>query len=491
MLGGNYMENFKFDNQTIRRIFGEEDAAQEDDERLKSYFIKNSNFEDAISDQNIVLLVGHKGSGKSATVKHSYNELRNSNIAIVINPTDILAGSADLSDQNYNAVVALWQERIQHELAKKILNDRFNIKTDKDIINKIARKSGDVVSSIMTALRRGDRSRLSLADDAIIENFLNEENSIFVFIDDLDQGWTSTENDIRKMSAILSAFRAITSRNQKIKIRVTLRTDIYTLMRTSDESTDKTEGSVSWVKWDGQDILSMISKRILVFFGERPDDEWLKDLNQKYISENILSRVMDPKFAGKGHWAGQHIHNVLASLTRRSRPRDLVKLLTLAAREAGNKSNIISSVNLENAFEKYSTGRLQDTENEFKSELPKIGNLLRGMKPNKQQRRASDNWLYSLDTLVSKVDNIRSNSPFQFTNGTIVTSKSLIQFMYKIDFVTGRKRTDEGIVRRHFDDNQFLITEVNDMGFEWEVHPAFRWALQPDDPMKIMDSIEF
>jgi hypothetical protein len=93
-------------------------------------------------------------------------------------------------------------------------------------------------------------------------------------------------------------------------------------------------------------------------------------LNQTDITNNILKKVIEPVFAGRGHWSSRPIHNVLLSLTRQ-RPRDLVKLMHGAAKVAAAKNNaIISSLNLETSFEEYSNERLQDIVNEFRSELP-------------------------------------------------------------------------------------------------------------------------
>ena len=70
----------------------------------------------------------------------------------------------------------------------------------------------------------------------------------------------------------------------------------------------------------------------------------------------------------------------------RKRPRDLVKLCTLAARNAFEKNyNTIQTDNFKAIFEEYSHGRIQDTVNEFKSELLQIERLLLNMKPSKKE----------------------------------------------------------------------------------------------------------
>lgn len=64
-----------------------------------------------------------------------------------------------------------------------------------------------------------------------------------------------------------------------------------------------------------------------------------------------------------------------------------------------------------------------------------------------------------------------------------------MQFLYKIEFITARKDAPEGIERKHFDQNRFLADEISEFGYDWEIHPAYRWALQPYDTNKILDNI--
>jgi len=62
--------------------------------------------------------------------------------------------------------------------------------------------------------------------------------------------------------------------------------------------------------------------------------------------------------------------------------------------------------------------------------------------------------------------------------------------MYKINFLTARRdRDNKKIARSYFEENRYLSNEFVDFGFDWEVHPAYRWALQPDNLESIFDSL--
>ena len=102
------------------------------------------------------------------------------------------------------------------------------------------------------------------------------------------------------------------------------------------------------------------------------------------------------------------------------------------------------------------------------------------------------NWTldYATSDLLGKIDNIAQQGEFSFSNGKKADNKQLAAFMYKINFLTARKETEKGIVRKYFEENRYLSSSFYDFGFDWEIHPAYRWALQPDDPKDIFNFTE-
>jgi hypothetical protein len=175
----------------------------------------------------------------------------------------------------------------------------------------------------------------------------------------------------------------------------------------------------------------------------------------------------------------------------RKRPRDLIKLCTLAAGRANRaRASIIHTEHLESSFEEYSQSRLQDTFNEFRSELPNVEGLLLHMRPNKKERTAKAGYVYSTEELLKKIANIKEIEPFKFATGLTAGNRELAAFMYKINFLTARYETNGGIVRRYFEENRYLQNHFSDFGFDWEIHPAYRWALQPETLDSIYRSLE-
>lgn len=133
---------------------------------------------------------------------------------------------------------------------------------------------------------------------------------------------------------------------------------------------------------------------------------------------------------------------------------------------------------------------MQDTENEFRSELPDLMRLMQNMRPSTRERTAREGWTYGTDSLLKKIDNAMQTGQFKFRNGRAASAKDLAAFLYKINFLTARRDIGDTILRRDFEQSRYLQSQFVDFGFDWEVHPAYRWALQPQDVFSIFDTLK-
>lgn len=482
-------KTIEFSDEVIQKLFGHEAAEDEDISRLKEYYFKNKTYTRITADLPLRILVGHKGIGKSALFKIAMSEDNSNNtLSILLRPDDIIGLYSDNSD--FLKAIRDWKDGLNEILAKKILSSLGL--NDESNFSKALNIGGKLTTFLLDTLKPScEKIDLTSSKGILINNFI-KSNKINIYIDDLDRGWKGKKEDIFRISALLNAIRDISNQNKGINFKIALRADVYYLVRTSDESTDKIEGSVVWFSWTNHEILALLIKRIKTFFGEKIDEEALMQSHQYVLSED-LKTVMEPRFTGHGKWENAPMYRVLMSLIRK-RPRDLVKLCTLAAHQAYEKKHtIIYTSDFKAIFEEYSQGRIQDTINEYRSELPDIERLIMSMKPSQKERKASMGYMYKTDALLTKIQNITEQGTFTLANGATATPKELAQFMYKINFITARKGFSgegQGIVRKYFEENRYLSNQFSDFGFDWEVHPAYRWALQPSDISKIYDELE-
>lgn len=339
---------------------------------------------------------------------------------------------------------------------------------------KITNLITDTVKPLLTK-----KVNLAPIQKKLVESFF-KTNKIIIYLDDLDRGWHNRKEGIIMISALLNSIRDLSYLNPSLSFKLSLRSDVYAAIRFEDESSDKITGSVVWQSYTLHEIFVMLIIRVLTFIGESVNEKNLLQAEQRHLSYNLES-IMATTFTGTGTWTKAPIRKVLLSLTRK-RPRDLVKLCSLAARKAyKEKSNIIMTHHFESIFEEYSQGVIHDTIVEYKSELLDIERLLFGMKPAKKQLRTSESFTYTTPELRLKINNIIQGGNFLFANGKSASAQELSQFLFKINFLTARKTLEDGTIqRKYFEENNYLSSSFVDFGYDWEVHLAYRWALQPD-----------
>ncbi len=464
-----------FTETNIQRLFGHEAAEDEDPKRLQEYYFKSSVYTRIVTDLPIRILVGHKGIGKSALLKIAMAEdSAKKTIPVLIQPNDILNLGIDVTD--FLHTIQNWKDGLTEIIVYKIW---LSLGSPGEVTPSIKGFHGPIVEFLTRTLVDLKNSEYPPDKQQTIWQFLDSPQ-ITVYIDDLDRGWQGRKEDVARISALLNAVRDLSNENRSIRFRIALRSDVYYLVRTSDESTDKIEGSVVWHTWTNHEIFVVLIKRIETYFGRMIDEAELLTQKQSQLAR-YLSPVMEPRFSGKGHWENAPTYRVLMSLIRR-RPRDLVKLCSLAARNAYlRKSNLIQAADFDAIFEEYSQGRIQDTINEYRSELPDIERLVMNMRPARRERTTKEGFVYRTDMLLAKISNIAEQGRFLFASGKSADKKELAAFLYKINFLTARKETSDGIIRKYFEENRYLSSQFVDFGFDWEVHPAYRWALQPID----------
>jgi hypothetical protein len=472
-----------FSEVEIQSLFGHEAAEDENPDRLRQYYLKSSTYDDVAVDLPLRILVGHKGVGKSALFSIAMGEdEERDRLALIVRPDDITGIGEGVTD--FLALIRAWRKGLTELLLTRALEGLGHGSGRLAGAGTIA---GTIVDVVRQSLSEIKGVSLSPAKQKLIDRFL-QTSEITVYIDDLDRGWEGKREDVRRISALLNAVRDLANDNRSMRFRVSLRSDVYFLVRTSDESTDKIEGPVVWHTWTNHEIFALLVKRIETFFDRDITYEQLAGLPQRRLAE-YLRPVFEDRFMGLGHWQDAPIYQVLMSLVRK-RPRDLVKLCTLAARHARvSRAKRIGTGSLEAIFEEYSQGRIQDTINEFRSELPDIERLLFGMKPSKRERTAHEGYVYRTADLLQKIAEIQQRGSFKFRDGRTATARDLAAFMYKINFLTARKERNDLIVRRYFEEQRYLQSEFADFGFDWEIHPAYRWALQPESLEYIYKSL--
>ena len=474
----------KFDDETVLLLFGAQAAEDEDPERLKLYFVKNKAYDRTRAEIPLRILVGHKGIGKSAILVMSFQEdLQDNILCLWLKPTDL--SKAWSVDGTFVERVEGIKRNILRLIAEKSLEKMniFGFEVGKTPVLTSVKQLSNLL------LRNINEADDATIDEKIVSNFKSSQR-IKIYVDDIDRGWAATKRDIENISALINAARDLTNENASMKFLIGLRTDAYNLVRENDESGDKIEPYVIPVSWTNHDILVIVAKRVANFFDVTIETQELEKQSQIEISRHLYP-VIAERFSGSGHWANRRIHHVLLSLTRR-RPRDLVKLLSGAAVEAEKRGrNKIETIDLERSFPEYSKARIGDLVSEFQSELPQIERVIYSMKPTTRESKEKEKrFQYKNDELISKLNGIGKNQSIAFKNRNVATGQALSEFLFKIDFVIARREVGNVTERYYYEDHSKLQSNFVDFGFSWEVHPAYRWALNPTNVRDLFKEID-
>lgn len=469
-----------FSEEQIRDMFGDLAAEDEKKDRFSAYFIKTDVYKKIHNFLPIRILVAHKGIGKSAIFQMSYLEnLKNNVLSIWVKPNDILSIANAEDGTDPLEMIRQWKSGLEELLVEKVVSS-FDISKDNDTINQICRNGLNLTERIgMIVKKVQDVVDVNEIKKSIADQYL-KNHKIIIYIDDLDRAWNGSKQNIYRISALLNAVRDMCNESNELCFRISLRSDVYYLVRTADESTDKIDGNVLWLTWTEHELLALLVKRVQTYFENDISEKQLLAMGQREMSA-YLNDIMADTFEGAGKWNNRPIRYIFLSLIRR-RPRDLINLCTLAARNANSEGrHLIITEDWEEVFEQYSSSRLQDTINEHKYELPDIERLLLGMKPSHEMKKTEKPFVYDKERLVRKIEGIMQSGRFYFANSKECTVEELIAFMYKINFLNARKDTAGGFIdRKYFEDNKYITSNSVDFGYDWEVHPAFRWALYPE-----------
>lgn len=475
-----------FSDETIIRLFGHEEAEREEPSRLIEYFVKNDVYTRVRADLRLRVLVGYKGVGKSALFKVCEIEDKKDEIASIwIKPDDITHLSSDQNDLNIK--IKEWKNSIQDIIFRKVAEEFGHLPEDSE--KKLITYGRGLFQSLIALANNRIGQNVDPAKKALIKGFL-KKSKLIVYLDDLDRGWKGGVADIVKIAALLNAVRDIVADTKNIYFRIALRSDVYNIVRKRDSNTDKIIGDTIWMQWTNDDIFRILIRRAAAYQGRTMELAAFRRMNQEQLAA-YLDGIFEKKYHGTGLWQNRPMYHVILSFVR-AKPRDIVLFCSGAARIAyKNKHDLIHSDDIKDSLISYCHGCVTDLINEFRSELPDIERLIYGMKASQPERKEGKGNRYTTDELTKKLSDIISQGKFTFFDGSIASPADLIGFLFKITFITARKKLLTGFIeRKYFDQALHLTTRHADFGFGWEIHPAYRWALDPVDVGASLQDVE-
>lgn len=301
----------------------------------------------------------------------------------------------------------------------------------------------------------------------------SSDRRVWLLIDDLDATYQNTNKEALELSTFFSACRYIVQDIRDICIRVTMRTDVWPMVRRYDESLDKMEQYVREITWKDEDFRRLLSKRIKyqmdelnIPYSPPPAHVHIQDREM-----DLISRVFFPRM----EWGEKEVYTYKVIYTLSYyRPRWAIQLCKLAQKDAlKHLENRIGRNNINNVWGDYGNKRISDLISEHKHQSAEIEELINSFRGAPR--------LFARDELMKWINNHVMSHIKPTIEGEKVTGPMEVgHFMFRIGFLQARSQEGGGIYEHYnFSDMpDFLTGRTNeDFGVSWEIHPCYREAL--------------
>ena len=377
-------------------------TAENEFQTLGQYYIPTDEFQRARRGE-VNLVVGRKGSGKTALLAQLRDKTRSSISNIVV---DLLPDGYQLvrlkeqiidkldDGAALHLISTYWQYIIYSEIAYKVLEKDKKNHTRNRELSELYRNLEQMYLSYEFHAGTGDFSeRMSgvaenMADafDSVHSNsdgnlrlsapqvtqfmheaqisklrhtlvdYLRRKDEVWLLFDNLDKGWKSyglAKNDIFILRCLLEANRKVSKTLKKAKVPYTgilfVRNDVYQLMVREDPDFGKSSrAALDWT--DRSQLKRLVVERVRAGLGLPKSEE----------SEKVLARVMTPSVQDVDAMDYMINHSMM-------RPRALLKIINYARATAVNKGlERITEECIIRAVEMHADDLLVDASNEIR-----------------------------------------------------------------------------------------------------------------------------
>jgi hypothetical protein len=315
-----------------------------------------------------------------------------------------------------------------------------------------------------------------------------KDRQVWIIIDDLDATYQKTELENMSLTGVFSACRYLVQDFKGLNIRVTVRTDVWTLLRLYDEALDKMSQYVSEILWHQKEFLSLLALRIQASLKQR--NVRMPKPPSYAPPEDVKERLIELAFTPKMQWGAIRrepsemqptlspprlvdTYKIIYTLSY-ERPRWAIQLCKLAQEAAVRHGSVhITKESIDEVWGEYGEQRIQDLVAEHKHQCPQVNELINAFRgaPRLMNRGELFDWI-----------NRRVSSHLDVTieNERTRSSRETARFLYRIGFIVARSDNSEGEYEHYrFDQMPDFLTARTDDDFSvnWEIHPCYREAL--------------
>jgi hypothetical protein len=453
----------------------------EQDQRLQEYFLETKSYQNALEGKKTII-IGRKGSGKSAIFKLMMNELPSyGSIVIPLTPDQYSWRSLkDYEEQGIlktQAHTNAWKMTLLASVVCKLnevglvnpesklsmyykyMRDAYTVDKNNWLVNIVGRLK-ELLNGIETPyinfnFREPTKEMTPLRITEDLKNRLIEEwpnnKKVNIIIDRLDDSWDASEQSKDLIIGLLKAANEINSKfNSKIIVTIFLRSDIYDNLFFDDQ--DKLRQLEETLYWSSNELKAVICQRVKVSLG-LPEDENEKVWNTLFSTKLYRSQASAEKY--------------IIDRTFK-RPRDIISFVRFAIETAiqNNHSHIETTDTREAEEKKYSQSKYKDLIIEHNKQVPYIKDIL-------------DSLSGSLHKL-SKIELLKRIDNFKEENDLSEQNIQILRQMFIWGVIGIKRQGRAGVNQRGGTSFHYYYDDpsINPLAYsEYYIHPSLRYYL--------------
>lgn len=462
------------------------DDSAERDAYLLDYFVSLDSFA-RLEDREKGIVIGRKGSGKSALLKRLEQIFQEEDGTYVIkvspryNSIRAILNDGDLSKDGFGQEVFF-----QHTWLRQIYLDALccvghkgkgkfsqgSLEFCRQIATQQNRTSKDLVENISDIMKKvklkvGNLGEFGLqleqelrdvADVDALEHHMSEickDGAKFVvLIDDLDVGWDNSGTANNMLLGLLLASNSLSGRFSKnVHSIIFLREDVYSILMGKTQHSDKYR-NIERLRWNKDGLLEILKERIKFNF-ERVGEQLPPDLFLKVFPSTVGTANAD-------NWM---IDRTL------SRPRELLQLARYYTEAVAGTEP--SDQALKDAESDYSNWKLDDLCAEYSNQYPGLVSLFSYWKTKFFRQKYHLKRQEIEDFMLSLLGEVAINDRWFSDLSDRTDINGLLKVLYEIGFIgdfvlggQGGSKTYYSYEGRH----EPIFEEV-------QIHPCFRRAV--------------
>lgn len=450
-------------------LFGTDSA--EGDSDLVSYFIPTGTFR-AVENKQKIIVVGRKGSGKSA-IFSCINSEDTRYIKLLPNKYSLDVFQSFLNKNNnanycnFTVFTALWKYLILKEVSSQIKDNtgskiymNKNITQESvNILDKWVESNIDVGTIQEFVTDNDKKSKLLLKSEEIdmerIEDMLNEK-SVHILIDDLDLIWDNNKWSLNYIQGLIEcAYDLCNKFSKKIFVTLFIREDIFSIIETNFHRIDNIRNQIETISWTPRLLKQLVAKRIQTYFKLTPQsfkkDYWYYTMPDKVNNVDSFNYMVE---------------------RTQLRPRELVQFCSKSYEISTRyKKKKIETRDIIEGESIYSDWKLKDLCSEYATQYEGLINLLRAFSGNGFEFKKED-----IATIIEKKSAV--GDVYMIVDGEKkpITVDNTLRFLYDCGFI--RAKYFDKVTNKNKFRSSSTYKNLNLVTFQkFDIHPAYRRAI--------------